>query len=112
MRALARARGRGLLSGEAHALAPPRTRPYLPLPLPHPGRTEHILQSPSGEFYRGGSSEARAACGGAASRVVAGGGSGRAGGAAAGLPEGWALYLRSRSYARKLRAGQRFLYER
>ena len=95
-----------------HALAPRAPAPPL-TPSPYFGRTEHILQSPSGEFYRGGSAEARAACGGAASRVVAGGGgSGRAGGAAAGLPEGWALYLRSRSYARKLRAGQRFLYER
>ena len=90
-----------------------RRPPLPPTPRARCASTEHILESPSGEFYRGGSAEARAACGGAASRVEAGAGSGRAGGAVAGgLPAGWALYLRSRSYARKLRAGQRFIYER
>ena len=64
--------------------------------------TEQIVESPTGQIYRG--AEARAACG--VSTAVSKSQQG-----AAALPEGWALYLRSHSYARKLRAGQRFIYE-
>jgi hypothetical protein len=66
--------------------------------------TEHILESPEGRLYRGGE-QARKACGVAATVHKA------QQGPAQGLPEGWALYLRSKSYARKLKAGQRFIYE-
>ena len=65
--------------------------------------TEHILESPEGELLRG--EEAKRACG--VATVVR---KDQMGGTS--LPPGWALFLRSKSYGRKLRAGQRFIYDK
>ena len=65
--------------------------------------TEHLLEGPDGKVYRG--SEAAKVCG-LATKVVHGQKD------APTLPEGWRLYLRSKSYGRKLRKGQRFIYEK
>lgn len=65
--------------------------------------TEHLLEGPDGKVYRG--SEA-ARVSGLATKVVHGQKEAPA------LPGGWRLYLRSKSYGRKLRKGQRFIYEK
>lgn len=68
--------------------------------------TEYLVEAPGGEVFKG--EAAKKAAGGAAfargrKKQGAGGGA---------LPEGWRIYLRSRSYTRKLLKGQRFIYER
>jgi len=65
--------------------------------------TEHLLEGPDGKVYRG--TEAAKVCG-LATKIVHGQKD------APTLPEGWRLYLRSKSYGRKLRKGQRFIYEK
>jgi hypothetical protein len=72
--------------------------------------TEYLVEAPSGEVFKG--EAAKRAAGGAAfgrgkqARARGGGGGGGA------LGEGWRIYLRSRSYTRKLLKGQRFIYEK
>jgi hypothetical protein len=68
--------------------------------------TEYLVEAPSGEVFKGAA--ARAAAGGA----VFAKGKKRQGAGGGALQSGWRIYMRSRSYTRKLLKGQRFIYEK